>query len=237
VELSGLVTVRGVPVYALFPLLVRTLARWPVMALLAGSYVLIALTGTYRIAFMSFAGMGGKAHWLVPTFFPLLHLPLLVFGMALARLFLSGRRLSPRLHSAMLGVGVGLLVLIFAGAWLLPSWMRSDTVLVPIFALVIFGGAGAGSSVKLLTLPIFLLLGEASYSMYILHIPLRHCWETLIAGVPELSLAPWLHFLLYFGFVVLVSVVVFRQVETPMRKWIAGRGRDSVPRAAVAMAG
>jgi len=35
---------------------------------------------------------------------------------------------------------------------------------------------------------------------------------------------PWLNFPLYFGFVVLVSVVVYRVVETPLRQWIAGRG-------------
>ena len=45
------------------------------MAVLAGSYALIALTCAYRIEFMSLATMGGHApaHWLVPTFFPLLH--------------------------------------------------------------------------------------------------------------------------------------------------------------------
>lgn len=224
--------------YALFPSLTRTLGRWPVVALLAGSYVLIALTCTYRLEYMSTGVPGGApAHWLMPTLFPLLHVPLFVFGMALARFFLSGRHLSPRLHAAILGIGVGLLVLIFGSAWLLPSWMRSDIVLVPIFALVIIGGAGSGSSVKLLTLPIFLLLGEASYSMYILHIPLRYCWEALIMGMPGLGLAPWLHYLLYFGFVVLVSVVVFRHVETPMRKWIAGRSEKRLPRTAVAVAG
>ena len=41
-------------------------------------------------------------------------------------------------------------------------------------------------------------------------------------------------FFLYFGFVVLVSVSVFRQIETPMRKWIAGRDRECSHRVAVA---
>jgi peptidoglycan/LPS O-acetylase OafA/YrhL len=59
--------------------------------------------------------------------------------------------------------------------------------------------------------------------MYILHIPLRVCWDNLTAAVPGLDAMPWVNFPLYFGFVVLVSVVVFRVVETPLRKWIAGR--------------
>ena len=74
---------------------------------------------------------------------------------------------------------------------------------------------------SLLTRATFILLGEASYSMYILHIPLRYCWDNLTDAL-RLSLTPWLSYPLYFGFVVLVSVVVFRSVETPLRKWIAG---------------
>ena len=90
--------------------------------------------------------------------------------------------------------------------------------------MIVFGGAGAAGTFPLLTRPTFILLGEASYSMYILHIPLRICWDNLADAVPGLSGMPWLSFPLYFGFVVLVSVVVFRVVETPLRQWIAGRG-------------
>ncbi|HZB56975.1 MAG TPA: hypothetical protein VE527_25290, partial [Reyranella sp.] len=56
----------------------------------------------------------------------------------------------------------------------------------------------------------------------ILHIPLRVCWDNLAAAVAGLNGMPWLNFPLYFGFVVLVSIVVFRVVETPLRKSIAG---------------
>ena len=124
----------------------------------------------------------------------------------------------------MFGIGVALTVLIFGGAWILPGWTRSDPALALVFALIVFGGAGAAGTFPLLTRPTFILLGEASYSMYILHIPLRICWTNLADAVPGLSGMPWLSFPLYFGFVVLVSVVVFRVVETPLRQWIAGRG-------------
>jgi peptidoglycan/LPS O-acetylase OafA/YrhL len=211
--------------YALFPWLARALARWPVAVVFAGSYALIVLTSTQRVEFMAFARGYAPDHWLMPTIFPLLHLPLFVFGMALARLYLFSQARSSRLHAAMLGSGVILLVLIFGGtgASMLPSWLLSDAVLVPAFALVIFGGAGGAGTIPLFTRPAFILLGEASYSIYILHIPLRPWWDDFVDAIPGLSLTPWLHFLLYFGFVVLVSVVVFRRVETPMRQWIAGR--------------
>jgi peptidoglycan/LPS O-acetylase OafA/YrhL len=212
--------------YALFPWLVRMLARWPVVAVLVGSYALIVLTNAYRAELLWRTGLMGQTpqgDWLVLSSFPILYLPLFIFGMALARLYLFGRVLSPRLHAAMFGIGVALTVVIFGGAWVLPGWTRSDPALALVFALIVFGGAGAAGTFPLLTRPTFILLGEASYSMYILHIPLRICWDNLADTVPGLSGMPWLSFPLYFGFVVLVSVVVFRVVETPLRKWIAGR--------------
>ena len=212
--------------YALFPWLVRTLARWPAVAVLVGSYALIVLTNAYRAELLWRTGLMGptaQGDWLVLSSFPILYLPLFIFGMALARLYLFGRVLAPKLHAAMFGIGLALTVLIFGGAWILPGWTRSDPALALVFALIVFGGAGAAGTFPLLTRPTFILLGEASYSMYILHIPLRICWDNLADTVPGLSGMPWLSFPLYFGFVVLVSVVVFRVVETPVRKWIAGR--------------
>ena len=148
----------------------------------------------------------------MPSLFPLLYLPLFVFGMALARLYLFGQARSPRLHAAMLGIGVVLLVLIFGGtgASMLPRWTRSDAALALVFALVIFGGAGAAGTFPLLTQAG--LHPARRGKLLDLHPPhsTAHWWDDLAAAVPGLSLMPWLHFPLYFGFVVLVSVVVFR---------------------------
>jgi peptidoglycan/LPS O-acetylase OafA/YrhL len=104
--------------------------------------------------------------WLALSVFPILYLPLFIFGMALARLYLFGRVLSPKVHAAMFGIGVILIVLIFGGTWMLPGWSRSDPALALVFALIVFGGAGAAGIFPLLTRPTFILLGEASYSIY-----------------------------------------------------------------------
>jgi peptidoglycan/LPS O-acetylase OafA/YrhL len=216
--------------YALFPSLTRSLARCPAVAVLVGSYALIVLTNAYRGELLSRVGLIGptpESDWLVLSSFPIVFLPLFIFGMALARLHLFGRVLSPGLYAAMLAIGVALVVLIFGGAWMLPGWTRSDPMLALVFALIVSGGAGAAGALPWLTRPTFILLGEASYSMYILHIPLRVCWDNLAAAVPGLGAMPWLNFPLYFAFVVLVSVVVFRVVETPLRQWIAGRGTQT----------
>ena len=215
--------------YALFPWLARTLARWPATAVLAAAYGLIVLTSAYGPELLWRAGVLGQTppdEWLVLGFFPVLHLPLFVVGMALARLYMFGPVLSPRLHAAMLGVGVVVLVLIFGGASVLPAWTRSHAALAPVFALVVFGGAGAAGTLPLFTWPIFVLLGEASYSIYILHIPLRYCWQIVVETVLGVVLAPWLNFPMYFGFVVVVSVAVFR----------AGRDADAASGLPVAIA-
>jgi peptidoglycan/LPS O-acetylase OafA/YrhL len=221
--------------YALFPWLARTLSRWSATALLATTFALIVLVTVCRAEFLSVAGMLPETRpdqLLLRSFNPILHLPQFVFGMALGRLYLFGPTVSPRLHAAMLGSGLGVLVLAFGGAWMLPEWTRSDPALALIFALIVFGGAGATSTATLLTLPAFVLLGEASYSIYILHIPLRGCWHTLTDSVLGLSLPSWLNFPLYFGFVVVASVLAFRHIETPLRHRIAGhraggRARDT----------
>lgn len=207
--------------YVLFPYLARALTRVPRILLFAITYTLIVAATVYRSRFLS------SPSFVLPeelpslrfqAYFPLLHLPLFVFGMALGRLFLFGPTVSTRTHAAMQWAGICILLLLFAGTRLFPWWMRSDAVLVLVFALIIFGGAGAGAA-RLLARPGFVLLGEASYAMYILHIPLRFWWD-VGQDMMGFRFQPWLSFLLYFVFVVVVSVVVYRHVEMPLRRWI-----------------
>lgn len=198
--------------YALFPWLARVLARCPAGLVLASAYALTVVLGACRTELLPSTSA---------SVFPLLHLPLFVAGMAMARLYLFGPTLSANTHAMMLGAGVCLLTVIFGAAAVLPSWTRGATTLVPIFALVIFGAAGASSVFPWLTRPSLLLLGEASYAIYILHIPLRYCWEVVVTAL-GFELEPWLDFFLYFAFVVVVSVVTFRKIESPLRQWLAG---------------
>lgn len=59
--------------YALFPWLARTLARWPLVVVLGGSYALIVMTNAYRGELLWRAGLMGPApqgDWLVLSSFP-----------------------------------------------------------------------------------------------------------------------------------------------------------------------
>jgi peptidoglycan/LPS O-acetylase OafA/YrhL len=206
--------------YAVFPHMARVIARAPRATLFAVTYAMIVAATVYRSEFLSSPGpipLEGRPDLHFQAYFPLLHLPLFVFGMALGRLFLFGSAISTRMHTVMLWAGICVLLLIFCGSRLFPWWMRSEAVLVLVFAPIILGGAGASS--QRLAWPGFVLLGEASYVMYILHIPLRLWWE----GSQQLvgfRFQAWLNVLLYFVVVVVVSILVYRHVETPLRHWI-----------------
>jgi len=63
---------------------------------------------------------------------------------------------------------------------------------------------------KLLSNPVMVLLGNASYALYILHLPLLHWWQSL-----DLSLPPEVFCLI----AVMVSVICYRYVETPVLRW------------------
>ena len=69
-----------------------------------------------------------------------------------------------------------------------------------------------------------LLLGEASYALYILHLPLRLWWDAamLMLGV---TMPEGLQFLFYFAFATIGSLIALRRIETPLRRLIAGSGK------------
>jgi len=207
--------------YALFPWLARVSARWPRTVLFVACYVLVVAATAYRADFLSLPGKfpEDRMDLYFQAYFPLPYLPLFVFGMALGRQYLFGRRLAPLTHAAMLWAGVVLTVLAFAGKSVLPWWTHSDAVLCPAFALMIFGGAGATVGVPLLASAAMVLLGEASYAMYILHVPIRF-WSELLLAIAGIDLPPRLYVLLHVVTVVGVSILVFHYVETPLRQWI-----------------
>jgi peptidoglycan/LPS O-acetylase OafA/YrhL len=96
--------------------------------------------------------------------------------------------------------------------------------LSPIFALLIYALAhGRGFIVKLLSLPPLLLLGEASYGIYILETPLNRLLKLL-------SEAGWLpaHNSIWYGVAFLLilttaAVASLYLIETPARKYITQR--------------
>jgi len=150
---------------------------------------------------------------------PLFHLPQFVFGMALGRLFLFGPKLTPCTHTAMLACGVGALAL-FLG---LPSWLQTNAILVLLFGLIIVGGATVKGPI--LANPVLVLLGEASYSMYILQEPFLLWWSNASKAL-GLTLNTQLELILCLILLAVLSVLCFIYVERPLRRALSGKLAD-----------
>jgi peptidoglycan/LPS O-acetylase OafA/YrhL len=196
--------------YALFPWLSSASARLPRQWLFVIAYALILVSSVWRAA-------TPVANDISLQPLPPFHLPVFIFGMALGRQFLFGPALSPKVHGAMFCLGVVAAIAILGSPT--PAWTKTDAVLAVVFSLIIFGAARPPAALTLLAHPVLVLLGEASYSIFILHVPLRLWWSAL-----ELGLSPWPDYLLFFAALVGFSILSFRCVETPMRKLIAQLG-------------
>ncbi len=209
--------------YALFPLLARGTARLSPRLMLAVAAALIMVTTWLRRDFLSPPGLfpEPRADQLWQAYFPPIYLPHFLFGMALGRWHLAGRGLAEPVRGAVFAAAAAAIVLLFALASWLPWWSRSDAALLPLFALLILGGASPDGGRGLLSRPALQRLGEASYALYILHLPLRLWWDV---GLLSLGLEPpeGLSFVLYFAFVTAASLAVLRWIEAPLRRWIAG---------------
>ena len=138
--------------------------------------------------------------------------------MALGRQYLFGPPISPKLLAAMFALGVGTLMLLFGFGRLLPWWTRSDAVVVLLFALIILGGARPAGNGALLAL---LALCPARRSK-LLDLHPSHPSAPLV-GIADFGLSQRLNFVVYFGVVMVASVLSFHYVETPLRRLIGGR--------------
>ncbi len=153
-------------------------------------------------------------------FTPLFRLPEFIIGMLLGRLYVLGYRLKPA-HSRILSYGSAaavMLVLSFSSS--IPHPILS-TGLTPLFALLIFSlASGEGYLAKFLSLPLLILLGEASYGIYILQIPVSYVLHTL----PPIY--EWKMFGLYSFTLIALSLFSLKYVEAPLRgrirKWLGG---------------
>lgn len=65
------------------------------------------------------------------------------------------------------------------------------------------------------------LLGEASYSLYILQKPIHGLYDKLVT--PRIPLSDTLHFYIFLVLLVLLSIASFKYFETPMRYYIRKR--------------
>ncbi len=161
---------------------------------------------------------------------PLCRLPEFLFGVALGRLYLldlAQPRGSSR-HWWLAAVGASAALLVAWGAadeGLRHSLFFHNGLLTPLYGLLIYGAAGArvGPLSRVLSLRPLVVLGEASYALYILHVPILLMMEAAAARLSP-GAVPIVPFLAaYVLTAVLSSLAVLRWVEEPARRFLRRR--------------
>lgn len=142
--------------------------------------------------------------------FPLLRLPEFLIGIAFGRLHSTTVRISWALP-----VSAGLIML---ALFLMPTF-GTHTALAPIYGLLLIG---LTTHTGFLTNRLMVLLGEASYSFYLLHVPVMF-WvlglEKFVLGpIPLILKAPML-FVLTLG----LSIFSLIYIERPSRTWLLAK--------------
>lgn len=202
--------------YAIFPTLVGFYSRGRGLQTLILGFVMLVGAALVREVFAEMVPPSQFLNHFL-WYFPLLHLPLFMFGMALGRWFLDSRNSRLLVHPAVLLWGgiVSAVVLLGLRSWL-PEWAVSTPVLSAVFGTVILGAAASPPGRGPLQAPLLIVLGEASYALYILHMPIGFWWKQYVGGLG--TAGDWL---LFGGFAIVavgVSIACFLWIETPLRR-------------------
>jgi peptidoglycan/LPS O-acetylase OafA/YrhL len=126
------------------------------------------------------------------------------------------------------------IVATFASLMILASYL-SDPLVIPAFGLLIFTTwTDRGSVARLLSMRLPRWLGEISYSVYLLHVPLAATtWFIWIRVEKHLGLSPpltrsiWL--VLIFAVVLSMSTLSYKHVELPARRAMLRRWHSKRP--------
>lgn len=147
---------------------------------------------------------------------PLMHFSDFLMGIAAAGVY--GRLENSGFRFRGLGVCLYLPAIVFALALIArPDWLRHystlNGMLRPLNAIALIGfAAGGGFLARLLATNSAMFLGKASYSMYILHVPLLWWWKFI---APVNPLPQTISGIVYTILVIVASGYVFHRFEEP----------------------
>ena len=213
--------------YLLFPFAMRQLEKlgrnrlpfWIAASCLASliltsSYVLLHPDGVLHTT-----SQDNNLAWLgVLKLNPLVRLPEFLLGMGAGALFL---KLPARSRTWPILTAAGLLVLAIATRNRIPYPILHSGLLAPVFALLILGLATEPAWIRFLSAPPLILLGESSYSLYLLHtVPI-----VILTFQLHLGNSPHIHRIVagYLLAICLISIAVYLLIEKPARRLLRPR--------------
>jgi peptidoglycan/LPS O-acetylase OafA/YrhL len=223
--------------YLAFPWLVVRLARWPLAKVLrwvaglyfvtiAAAYVFVALhshppTWKWEPAvdyciWISWLGCN-----------PLVHAHEFLMGIAVCLWFREeqrGRRKEWMSGPVAVGVAVVGLGLLAAFRGPIPFMPALVGIHSPLFALLIYGLAKQrGALARILSTPVFVFLGEISYSLYLTHLTVWLNMEGFNREHSFLRQGSLLNFLFCLALALVLSAALYKGIEEPYRRVIRGR--------------
>jgi len=164
-------------------------------------------------------------------FSPLVHLPQFLLGIVTGVLFLRRRKkdaASTRM-AWLATLSVTASVVILASSHRIPYLLLQGGLLAPLFSIVIYSLAcGRGMFASILSHRILMRFGEASYALYLIHMPLR--WYLAIVEKATGTQIPntWGGLSMHIAIAVGVSIALFNLVERQSRErlqaWYRARG-------------
>jgi peptidoglycan/LPS O-acetylase OafA/YrhL len=224
--------------YAVFPwlrpriqriraLVPALLATWVVALLPPFVYLRLDPDGTHG----AFDAM--HSHWFdFVHMFPLFRLPDFVFGALLGVAFVRYRRaIDPRLGPVLAATGVLATLVVLGATNAIPSIVLLDGLLQPAFGLTLFGLAlGGGPIAWLLGRRPLIALGEASYALYILQMPVAMYVQSVSRRLVGRDLLDPRVAVSAVVIMVVASLIAHKRFELPVRRAIREHfARDDVP--------
>lgn len=216
--------------YLLFPFVGVYLARlrtWPLFLVALGVWIVAISINTPL--WLTYAAMSdGEIKRMVGDFIgfnPFLNLSAFIVGIATGIAFLRqnytnrDKPWSPWVTALEIGaLAVALVVIAYSG---IPHALLRTGIASPLFAAIIYTLAlGKGGIARILSHPRLLILGEASYAIYILQVPMSYWTRQLIAVTPLQAFGAIAYPMLYLPIVIGFSIISFYWLEKPIRNKI-----------------
>lgn len=189
---------------------------------------------SWRVALCTFAGSWGASLALIVTssrlgvayetavYNPLFRLPEFVCGVAAGVVFMRHPRVAWSGPCSLIGVALLMCSMAILGD-VLPRASLNAGLFTPLLGLLIFALAcGQGPLAAALSTRPMVALGEASYALYLLHVPMWHWLAHLGGRTTDPAGYSAAYCALYLVLIIAAALAVFRLVETPARHAIKG---------------
>ena len=212
--------------YLCFPFLLFWVYKRGIKPLTIFAFILWLVTQIILLTLLNSDAYTPKLHLHDYIYYnPLMHLSSFVLGMLCGIYLKNNADRSPTTNN---GIYLTLsFIAIFLLIWARPHLESilgiklafTNGLLAPAFLAFIFLFARhSGIISKLFSLPFLVLLGEASYSLYILQKPMHGIYNKII--VPRISLSEHAHFYIFLLLLIFISILSYKFLETPMRRLI-----------------